>query len=86
MKLSKNEKIAQAARKLALCSVEARRRKCRELGLSFGELMSELAKQGGKRSVEVRLEKWGGEGMRRRMRAWGKLGGRGKKGAKRHGN
>lgn len=30
----------------------------------------------GRRSVEVRREKWGEEEFLRRMRAWGKLGGR----------
>jgi len=30
----------------------------------------------GKKSAEVREQKWGKKGFARRMRAWGKLGGR----------
>ena len=44
--------------------------------------VSEAARALAKRSIAVRRLKWGEEGFRERMRAWGKLGGRprGKKG------
>jgi hypothetical protein len=43
---------------------------------------SEAARELAKRSVAVRRLKWGEEGFREKMQAWGKLGGRprGKKG------
>ena len=37
---------------------------------------SEAARQLAKRSVAARQLKWGKEGFRERMQAWGKLGGR----------
>jgi hypothetical protein len=44
--------------------------------------VSEAARALAKRSIAARRLKWGEEGFRERMRAWGKLGGRprGKKG------
>jgi hypothetical protein len=43
---------------------------------------SEAARELAKRSVAARRLKWGAEGFREKMQAWGKLGGRprGKKG------
>jgi hypothetical protein len=49
------------------------------LTLGYIELMnnaSEAARKLAQRSVKARREKWGAEGFRERMRAWGKLGGR----------
>lgn len=37
---------------------------------------TEAAKELAKRSVRARRLKWGNEGFRKRMREWGKLGGR----------
>jgi hypothetical protein len=37
---------------------------------------SEAARMLARRSVEARQRKWGEEGFRERMQAWGKLGGR----------
>jgi len=37
---------------------------------------TEAARALARRSVAVRRQKWGTEGFRERMRAWGKLGGR----------
>jgi hypothetical protein len=49
--------------------------------------ISDAAKALAQRSVEARRKKWGGEGFRKKMKAWGKLGGRPpKKGAKHHGS
>jgi hypothetical protein len=86
MVVKKSEKITQAARELALRSVEARRRKCQKSGESFDEQMSILGKQGGKRSVEERRKKWGGRGFTKKMRNWGKSGGRPPKEGKRDAN
>jgi hypothetical protein len=41
---------------------------------------SEAAKELAKRSVAARRLKWGNAGFRKKMQAWGKLGGRPKKG------
>jgi hypothetical protein len=38
--------------------------------------VSEAARELAKRSIAARRLKWGDEGFRKRMRAWGKLGGR----------
>jgi len=38
--------------------------------------VSQAASLLGRRSAQVRLEKWGKEEFERRMREWGKLGGR----------
>ena len=86
--------ITQAARQLALRSVEVRRRKGQKLdrrkgqklGTSFAEQMSELGKRGGKRSVEARIRKWGGKGLAAKMREWGKRGGRPRKDGKSNAN
>jgi len=37
---------------------------------------SEAARMLARRSVAMRRQKWGAEGFRKRMQAWGKLGGR----------
>lgn len=37
---------------------------------------TEAARELAKRSVESRRRKWGEEGFRKKMQAWGKLGGR----------
>jgi hypothetical protein len=37
---------------------------------------SEAARELARRSIAARRRKWGNEGFRKRMRAWGKLGGR----------
>ena len=74
MGIKKSKKITEAARELALRSVEVRRGK--SAGSSFDEQMRILGKRGGKRSVEARRRKWGGQGFISRMRAWGKRGGR----------
>jgi hypothetical protein len=47
---------------------------------------SEAAKALAQRSIAARRLKWGEEGFRERMRAWGKLGGRPPKKGKRNGN
>jgi hypothetical protein len=41
--------------------------------------VNEAASALGKRSAEVRQEKWGKKEFKKRMREWGKLGGRPKK-------
>jgi hypothetical protein len=43
---------------------------------------SEAARVLARRSISARLQKWGAAGFRKKMQAWGKLGGRprGKKG------
>lgn len=47
------------------------------------ESISSAARALAQRSVEARRRKWGGEGFRRRMREWGKLGGKfGKRGGR----
>ncbi len=43
------------------------------------ELMSNAARMLGKKSAEARKKKWGREEFRRKMREWGKLGGRPRK-------
>ena len=47
---------------------------------------SEAAKLMARRSVQARIEDWGQEEFRRRMRKWGKLGGRPKGTTKKGGN
>ena len=47
---------------------------------------SEAARELAKRSVAVRRLKWGKNGFRKRMQAWGKLGGRPPKEGKRNAN
>jgi hypothetical protein len=48
--------------------------------------LSEAARELARRSVEARRRNWGAEGFRKRMRAWGKLGGRPLKKGKRDAN
>jgi hypothetical protein len=45
---------------------------------------SEAARELAKRSIQARREKWGEREFVRRMRQWGKLGGRPPKKGKRH--
>jgi hypothetical protein len=40
------------------------------------EKVTEAARELAKLSVQARRQKWGSEGFRERMKAWGKLGGR----------
>ena len=47
--------------------------------------LNEAASLMGKRSAEARREKWGKKEFLRRMRAWGKLGGRPKGSGKKKG-
>jgi hypothetical protein len=47
---------------------------------------SEAARELAHRSVTARRRKWGKEGFRERMQAWGKLGGRPPKKGKRNAN
>ncbi len=47
--------------------------------------LNEAASLMGKRSAEVRMEQWGKQEFLRRMRAWGKLGGRPKGSGKKKG-
>ena len=47
---------------------------------------TEAAKALARRSVAARRRKWGADGFRERMRAWGKLGGRPRSEAREKGN
>lgn len=48
--------------------------------------LTEAARELASRSVRTRRQKWGAEGFRERMRAWGKLGGRPRKEGRRNAN